>query len=147
MIGGNIQDMSHMIVIKRVKEHSPIPAVLDQMVFPQDAKLMGNSRAVDSGRQGEIANAKLAITERRQHPLPGWIAQHAKEPGHLSIPRNLKTGSGGPNLMGMNTQLVAKIVVRDTPPSDMCTYMHILRRHDGSNKNPALRNNHCEGRV
>jgi hypothetical protein len=130
--------MSHMIVVERVKEHPPIPAVLDQMVFPQDAKLVGDRRAVDSGSQGEIADAKLAISERRQHPLPGWIAQYAKQPRHFRIPGNRKASASGPNLVWMNTQLVAKIVVRDMPPSDMCTIMHILRRDEKSNKNPEI---------
>jgi hypothetical protein len=124
-----------MIVIEGIEKYAAITPVLDEMVFPQDAQLVRDRGSVDTGGQREIANAELAVTKRRQHSLAGGIAQHCKEPSHVGIPRDRKSGARGANLLGMNTELVAKIVVRDRPPAYMCTLMHILRCESLGSKN------------
>lgn len=136
MVGRNAQNTGHMIVIQRIKEHTPVPAVFDDMAFTQDAKLVGNSGAIQPCGKREIADTQLAIAQRRQHPLASRVAQHRKEAGHFGISRDQKPGASRADLFGMDTELIAEIVVRDTPPSDMCIVMHILRRDDKSNKNP-----------
>jgi hypothetical protein len=110
--------------------------VFDDMAFAQDAKLVGNGGAIQPCGEREIADTKLAIAQGCQHSLAGRIAQYRKEPGHFGIPGDQKPGPSRAYLLRMDRELITEIVVRDTPPSDMCMLMHILRRDDKSNKNP-----------
>jgi hypothetical protein len=139
MVGGNAQDMGNMIVIQGIEKHPAVPAVFDDMAFTQDAKLVGNGGAIQTRSQCEVADTKLAIAQGRQHPLAGRIAQYRKEPGHFGIPGDQKPGPSRAYLLRMDRELITEIVVRDTPPSDMCMLMHILRRDDKSNNNPCIR--------
>ncbi len=86
MVSCDHQDARDMLIVEGIKENAPVATVLDEMVFAQNAQLMGNRGSVDSSCEGKIANAELAITERGQHSLAGRIAEHREKPGHFTIP-------------------------------------------------------------
>src|SRR5215204_2071442 len=114
-----------MIVIERIKEHPAFATMSNHVVFTQDTELMRNRGAIDASSQRQIANAKLTISERGQHPLASGISKDRKKPRHITHASIREANACRLNLMRMNTELVTSVVVHLTPCL-MCTSIHML---------------------